>query len=267
VTETDDRTDIWLPLLKQLSEQSPTWLVYKNADSALHGTGDVDATAAPDEWGAISKTFRAWGGAYGPTAACSHIPGGLNLIVAPTDMDTVLEMGMKLRKSYRGSTLFSWDQLVPLATWDERGFRELRHGAEGLLKLILNGIKRDGSKNEELFAPKRIVDNLSSDIEGVHVAAEALLSNQGARAAVRLADAAVSGGWDRRAARRIQRAAYLSALIRPGFALERARFSRQRLTVCPVTTVLLGGQRKIPADRGVWWNRVVETHPMEADPS
>lgn len=261
-----DRTSLWLPLLQELSRRSSSWLIYKNADSALHGVGDVDSTASPDDWDTITGVFRSWARDLGPSAVCSHIPGGLNLIAVPTTMTHVLEIGLKQQKSYRGSILFEWDQLMPLATWDDRGFRELRPGAEALLKLILNGINRDSSKNVVGIESKAVVEGLEIDFVGAVLAAESLLSGRASAAAVDLAESLVEGGWQRGAARSIQISAYSKALLKPRWALQRARFRGKASSACPITEVLLGNHRVIPDQRSLWWSRVVDTHRDTADP-
>ena len=103
-----DRTGLWLPLLRRLTLVSATWLVWKNVESALRGSGDIDAAADPRDWPAIEQEFIAWAASegVGPVVACPHIPGGLNLVAAPPRGVTLLEMGVKDRKIWRGATLF-----------------------------------------------------------------------------------------------------------------------------------------------------------------
>ena len=37
----------WLPLLRRLTELSPAWGVWKNADRAIAGYGDIDSISSP----------------------------------------------------------------------------------------------------------------------------------------------------------------------------------------------------------------------------
>ena len=53
-----DRTAVWMPLLQGLTEPSPGWLVWKNAESALTGTGDIDAAADETDWPVIEAEVR-----------------------------------------------------------------------------------------------------------------------------------------------------------------------------------------------------------------
>ena len=48
-----DRTALWLPLLRRFTELSPRWVVWKNADAALAGVGDIDAAAPESDWPAL----------------------------------------------------------------------------------------------------------------------------------------------------------------------------------------------------------------------
>jgi len=47
------RRELWLDLLRRLTATSPTWLVWKNVESALDGEGDIDSAAAPADWDAL----------------------------------------------------------------------------------------------------------------------------------------------------------------------------------------------------------------------
>src|SRR5919202_1251220 len=107
----------WLPLLRRLSEVSSDWLVWKNVDSALSGIGDVDSAAASSQWSSIEEEFLAWAERekLGPAAVCRHIPGGVNLVAFPVGASSFLEMSVKERRIFRGSTLFVVQDLKDLA--------------------------------------------------------------------------------------------------------------------------------------------------------
>ena len=162
-----DRTQLWLPLLQRLSEVCPSWLVWKNADSAFTGTGDIDSAAPDGEWQNIEREFRAWATQQeiGPAIVCRHIPGGLNLVAVPMDGSTLLEVGVKANKLWRGSILFVLDDLLPLVEWDQRGFRRVRPGAEGLFKLLLNGVRWDGNPNQDGLVSKHVIELLNQGWE------------------------------------------------------------------------------------------------------
>ena len=77
---------------------------------------------------------------------------------------------------FRGSTLFVLEQLQPLTMMDDRGFRRVRPGAEGLLKLVLNGSRWGGRPNMEGLHTKHVVELLEQDPEGSELAAEPVRS-------------------------------------------------------------------------------------------
>ena len=68
-----DRSAIWLPLLRRLTEVSPHWVVWKNADAALiyePGKGYLPATELRPGQGAF--VYRASGG----TVTLGKAPAG-----------------------------------------------------------------------------------------------------------------------------------------------------------------------------------------------
>lgn len=261
-----DRTDLWLPLLRRLTASAPRWLVWKNAESAFEGTGDIDAAAPTSDWPFIEAEFRRWASeqGVGPVVVCRHIPGGLNLIAVPAGSATFLEMGIKARRMWRGSTLFVPEDLLPMSVLDARGFRRLRPGAEGFFKLLLNGTRRDGRADEAGMRAKRVRELLRADPEGVRQAARLL--GPARRAAVIGSTRAAAGGWDRRAMLAVEGWVLLRALREPGVSLSRLRFRLRGRASCPVVAAILSQGRRIPADRDVWLRRLAEDHPVHADP-
>lgn len=257
-----DRSDLWLPLLRRLTQVLPEWAVWKNVESAFTGTGDIDAAAPERDWPTVQREFVRWAadGALDPVIVCPHIPGGLNLIAAPISSPTLLEMGVKARKIWRGSTLFVLDDLLPLMELDARGFRRIRVGAEGLFKLLLNGMRWDGRPDAEALASKNVIEQLRADPEGVRLAAR-LLSPAGARVA-RAAERVAAGGWDRAGLLAAESVALGRALGHPGVALSRLRFRLRAQSECPVVTTLLRDRRRVPPDRDRWLAEVRRTHEV-----
>lgn len=257
-----DRTDLWLPLLRSLTEALPSWLLWKNAESAFTGIGDIDAAAPEGDWPMIEHAFRAWAAAHdlGPVIVCRHIPGGLNLIAVPDREATFLEMGVKARRIWRGSTLFVLEDILPMAVTDPRGFRRLRPGAEGLFKLLLNGTRRGGRPDEAAMQAKGVRALLQADPEGV-VQASRLFGPAGV-AARRGAKEAAGGGWSRPAMLAIEGWMLLKAVANPRVTLARLRFRRQARATCPVVEAILGQGRRIPDDRAAWLARLAVDHPI-----
>lgn len=256
----DDRTAVWLPLLQRLTEASPGWVVWKNADSALAGVGDIDAAAPDADWPVIERVFREWAlaGRFGPVIVCRHIPGGLNLVAVPPHMSTLLEMGVKARRIWRGSTLFVLDDLRPLMEMDARGFRRIRPGAEGLFKLLLNGVRWDGRPNLAALAAKNVAPLLAADPEGVRRAAALL--GPAASAAIAGAQSAADGKWDRGAMLIVQGWAVARGLREPAVMARRVRFRLHGTSECPVVHAILRDQRRIPDDRARWLEAVASDH-------
>jgi hypothetical protein len=259
---TGDRSALWLPLLRRFTELSPNWVVWKNVDSALSGVGDIDAAAPEDDWPAIERAFREWAVEHelGPVIVCRHIPGGLNLVAMPPTSSTLLEVGVKARRIWRGGTLFVLDDLKPLVMLDPRGFRRLRPGAEGLFKLLLNGARWDGGPDWDAMRVKHVATLLRTDPDGVRIAARRFGFAEGA--ALRGAMHAARGEWDRRSMLTVQAWALIQALQRPHVLASRVRFRFRAKATCPVVSTLLRDHRRIPADRASWLRTVALSHAV-----
>lgn len=247
----------WLPLLRELTASVPEWGVWKNADSALAGTGDVDSAAPPRCWPAIRAAFAEWASAQGlgPVVACPHVPEGLFLLALDRERGRVLELDVAGSQPLRGHALFHAGQLGPLMTIDPLGFRRLRPGAEGLLLLLLSGLRHRGRQNADGIASRGIAALLERDPEGVREAAQLLGSAR--RPVLRLADAVRAGGWSRTAALAVEARC---ALLSPPSLAARARYRLLR-TRCPVNAVIRGG-RRLPADVDAWLDEVRAGHEV-----
>jgi hypothetical protein len=255
-----------MPLLNRLTDIAPTWAVWKNVDSALQRDGDIDSMAAPDSWPAIELETHAWATAQGlgPVIVCTHIPGGLNLVVPDADSPYLFEIGVKERKLFRGSALFTYDQLLPLLEMDPRGFRRVAPGAEGVLKLLLNGTRRGGARDADGMRDKNVVELLRADPDGARRAADAI-GGVAAPALRRAVDAAAAGRWARGAVAIVEARALLRTLAEPRMTLRRARFIASGRNPCPVVLALLGNARIIPGDRERWLASVASTHRLSTE--
>lgn len=259
-----DRTEVWLPLLRRLTAEVPSWLLWKNAESAFTGIGDIDAAALPADWPATEAIFRAWAddAGLGTVVVCRHIPGGLNLIAVPEDEPTFYEMGVKARRIWRGSTLFVLEDLTGMTIPDPRGFRRLRPGAEGLFKLLLNGTRRGGAPDEAALAAKDVRALLRADPDGVRAAARLL--GPARRGAVVGARRAADGGWSRPAMLAVEGWALTMAVMQPRVTLARLRFRASARRRCGVVEAILGQGRRIPDDRAGWLAELARDHPVTA---
>ncbi|MEO6859748.1 MAG: hypothetical protein ABI323_14385 [Solirubrobacteraceae bacterium] len=258
-----DREATWLDLLRSLTALSPAWMVWKNVDSALHGFGDVDSVAPRRDWPLLEREFRSWAFRHGlgPVIACPHAPNLLHL-VALHRSEPFFELDLSARKVFLGSTLFVAEDLSRLAITDGRGFRRIRPGAEGLLKLVNNGGQRDGRPNLDGLKRKRIPELLSSDPSGTRAAA--FLFGPARRSIVALASAVVGGGWNRRAMLSVEAWFLGRAVLEPTSVLARIRFRRNRAW-CPVLRAVFAG-RLVPGDSVEWLHAVERHHTVHHDP-
>lgn len=254
-----NRAVLWLPLLRQLTEASLTWVAWKNVDSALNGYGDVDSAAPQTDWPRLADEFSTWAFSLGlgPVVLCTHAPNLLHL-VALCEGEPFFELDLVGRKVFLGSTLFVPGDLRPIAEMDERGFRRVRPGAEGLIKLIGNGALRNGLPNRAGLVSKRIPQLLAADPDGVLVAAR--LFGPAERSILTLARAVVRGSWDRRAMLSVEAWFLIRAVKEPRSVAARLRFRRARQS-CPVLRAVFGG-RVVPGDVHLWLEDVGRTHEI-----
>jgi hypothetical protein len=259
--EPGQRRDLWLNLLRRLTSTSSTFLVWKNVESALDGQGDIDAAAAPADWDALEQQFLDWARELDllPAALCHHIPGGRNLIAAPIGTPTFFELSIKHDKAFRGSTLFVLDDLLAMSENDDRGFRKLRPGAEGLLKLVLNGSKWLGRPDLEGLTSKHVRELVASDPEGVALASKVFGPAQSA--ARSLAAAVAGGGWDRRAMCIVEAHAVAKGFVHPSVMARRGWFRLTAQRQCPVVYAI-GHGRVITEPRDEWLAGVARGHVL-----
>jgi hypothetical protein len=220
-----DRTDVLLPLLRRLSSDVPSLVVWKNADRTLAGEGDLDVLCAPEHGGALEHAFRAWAAEPGldPVVSCDHSGTGRYLFAQGLD-GAFVELDAKWRVTVRGAVVLR-AEAVPggLVEQDSRGFRRLRPGAEGLLKLAANGIRRDGRPRQHRIDHERVVELLRADPDGVRAASELFWPVAGT--VLHAAEQMTVGTWDRgrwtlvqvaMAVRALRHPAALGARVLPG---------------------------------------------------
>jgi thymidylate kinase len=251
-----DRRALWLPLLVELTEACPTWSVWKDADGALAGTDDVDALAPRESWPTIERIFRRWALDRGwAVAVCRHIPWTLNLF-AVADGE-LMQLEIKSQVTFRGAVHVTAADTLSVSELDEGGFRRLRPGAEGLIKLTLHGLRRGGRPNAEALRTHRVADALRTDPEG----AEAMARTFGAVGSLllRAASAAADDEWDRPAMLVIEGWAAARAIVRPQITVRREWFRRFRRSRCPVLQTVYSYGRSLPQPEGQWLRRARES--------
>jgi hypothetical protein len=262
VGEATDRTQLWLPLLRRLTERFPGWSVWKNVGSAFAGTGDVDSFAPPDDWPAIQELFVSWvaESGLGPIIICRHIPQGPHFITLEERSPYLVQLDVKERGTFRGSTLIdAWD-LRELSEIDPLGFRRVRPGVEGVIKLCMNGVRRGGRPDVAGLRAKRVAALLASDPEGVE--AGAALLGPAAGALRRGAAAVVAGGWDRGAMARVEAWSFLRAAAEPRTAISRYHFLHHVAPRCVVVSLIRDHDRRVPDDRQRWLAEVARDHEV-----
>lgn len=253
-----ERADLWLPLLRRLTELSPEWVLLKNADSALAGYGDIDSAASSSHWPILIAEFERWASVHGlgPVISCPHIPN-LTHNVALAGAEPFFELDLMTRKVFLGSTLYTPADIASLAELDTRGFRRLRPGAEGLFKLVNNGSWRSGRPNEKALQSKQIPELLACDPEGVRLAAS--LFGPSERQIVALAEAVVAGRWNRRAMLAVEAWSVIRAVGEPQSVAARVR-ARVAVRKCPVLQAVFKWGRRAPTPPEAWLRHVARTH-------
>jgi hypothetical protein len=243
-----DRGLLWVPLLRRLMLVAPSTVVWKNASSALAGHGDLDVVASPTEWNGIESEFRRWAKAVGlhPVVVCRHVPGSMFLIAADPERPAFFELDVKARGTYRGRTIFRAADLLRLCELDSRAFRRLRPGAEGLLKLILNGTADDGTLNPQRVERERIVDLLDSDPVGAERAAR--LFGSACTHVLELVDGFLRGEWDQSLMLRLRARLRLGLLLEPAPMLGRLWSRIGPARSCRGIKSLLKEGRLVPGD-------------------
>jgi hypothetical protein len=262
VTDLSDQTrrpPPWVPLLRRLTELSPTWAVWKNADRAISISGDIDSVSPPADRAVLLQEFLRWASAngMGPVFACHHLPGSV-LGVALRDRRELVELQLCERAVFRGSTLFTARELVPLMMMDPREFRRLRPGSEGLLLLFHNALRRGGRASTHGEKAHRLLELMREDPEGME---EATAIFGAARVSARkVALAALDGSWDRRSALQVERWALARGMLDVPLFLARAVYRARGSRHCPVLPALRRG-RRLDGDVDAWLTRAIRTHP------
>jgi hypothetical protein len=254
------RSNIWLPLIRRLSAATDTWYVWKNAESALYGRGDIDCAAPAEVWEDIEDIFREWAREQQlhRVIACRHIPRTLNLIGVSDDFPDLLQLEVKGLTTFRGSTLFRAEDLLPLTHMDPLGFRRLRNGPEGLFKFITNGVRRGGEPHHEWLVSKQVMELIESDLEGMRAAANVF--GHASTWILAAVESARRGEWDRSSLRKVETAAWLKTLRQPHILAERIWFRVARKPFCPLLKTIYQHDRVPPANRNEWLARVEKAH-------
>lgn len=252
----------WVPLLRRLTELSPAWGVWKNADRAITVSGDIDSVSLPADRDLLLREFSRWASAHemGPVFTCHHLPGSV-LGVALRDRRELVELQLCERAVFRGSTLFTARELGPLMIMDHRGFRRLRPGSEGLLLLFHNALRRGGRASTDGAKAHRLLELMREDPDGME-AATAIFGPR-RHDARRVAVAALEDSWDQGSALRVETWAVARGIQDIPLVLARAVYRTRGGRYCPLLPVLRRG-RMLQTDADAWLKRAIRTHHSSA---
>jgi hypothetical protein len=261
-TKLEDRSDAWLDLLSRLTELCSECGADGDVAEGFSGIGDIDLIAPTSAWALIEREFISWASARSldPVIVCPHRPGVLILLATGGPGGSNLyELEVRAIRYLRGHLLFRAEDLVPMMQSDPRGFRKLRSGAGGLLRLIPSGTRWNGGLKWRKDRLATIIDRMKQDPEGVAEASKLFGSAQGP--AIAGAERAVEGGWSRRAMVTVGVWALLKGIMRPVSFLRRllARGFEGR---CLVLKTITQQGKMAPADLESWLEAVREDHKV-----
>jgi hypothetical protein len=250
-------------LLREVAGAGDRAGVWKNVEAGLTGDGDIDLAVPPADWARVTERFRRWAGSQGlgPIVICRHVPGSVFLVALDPSGGPFTQLDMRGTARLRGAPAFVADDLDPHMVLDPRGFRRLRPGVEGLLKLALVGFGRGGRPRADKLRREHVRELLASDPEGARAGATTL--GIAAGSLCRAAEAAAAGGWDRRALLLVEGRTLLSALYHPRGLVDRAR-ERQAKRRCPVLRAGILNHRQVPGDPEAWLRQVRRDHEVLA---
>jgi hypothetical protein len=245
----------WLPLLRALTAREPSWCVWKNAEKAVAGEGDVDSAAPRRAWAAIEDEFRTWAFAAGagPVIVCRHLPE--TLVVAACARADRRRL-VQLDAYERVARIVPAEALAGVAEVDELGYRRLRPGAEGLF-LLLTVAPRGGRRPTDGGSIDRAATLVRVDPAGVDAAARLL--GGGRRQALAAADSIAAGGWNRAAMAALELVYVQRAVREPGRRLAWLSFKVGAASRCPLLAALLNG-RRIAGEVDAWLGLVRSSH-------
>jgi thymidylate kinase len=249
----------WAALLAELDSVAPQIGVWKNADDALRGRGDVDYSAPRECWPEIHAVFRIWADTYGfeSVPPCLHRPGAMYLVALDRSNGRLMQLDVRERLTSGGSDVIDAKRLGGLLVYEGRPFKTLPTGAEAALKLLLTCIDRRGRIREDCWADESVATGIATDFPGA-LGATSRIRN-GRRAASRLVESIRSGSPDHGAARAFRRDSRLAALREPGRFPEHALYRVQRRQ-CPLLRWVLSHGQQLPPDPDGWIGEARRAH-------
>lgn len=260
-----DVADVWLSLLRALALVVPEGCVWKNADRALEGDGDIDYCAPLESWREVRRCFEKWASeqGLGPVIECRHFPEVMFLVAVDPGTGLLYELDVKEKVRLRGGIVFRHQDIGELLECDPRGFLRLRPGAEGLVKLVIHGTAKGGGSRPPALVTERIEQLLRRDLEGATKASD--LFGVAAKALLKGADAVLDGRWDRVSMTLVDARTSCRALASPKGVMGRLR-KRWIRKSCPVIEAIVMHGRRVPGRLETWLGSVATTHPTPGSP-
>lgn len=253
VTSSDAPDLTRLALLQRLTRTHPGFVVWKHADRAVLGRGDLDCAVPAAQLEDLVVTGLEVGATLlGASAVveCRHVADKVLLFFVQDDrLPQLLELDL-CRSPSRG--LAPWaapETMLGLSTVDHRGVRRLRPGAEAVVSLVYHGLSASGRPRlcgDELGIFRR---GTREDGGGASAACLLLPPWPARRALARLLDVAAKGGWDRSAAAAAWWGFVVSGAAHPMSVARRSLF-RARLRLgreCVMSDLARRHDRKVDA--------------------
>lgn len=254
------RKRLWLPLLRDLSDEPSARVVFKGSvSSSMGGVGDVDAYAPPSAFPHIERRFRSWVAASDlqVVVVCRHDWRGPTMVAIRRDDPFPYTLDVKVGRLYHGSFLFTVDDLDELVETDADGVRRLVAGAAGTVRLLIDGTTRSGRRDDHAFEAKGIREALAADPDGALAAARFV--GVAAPALRRGIEAILDGGWSRLDMAVVTAWCHARSLARPD------RLAHQfgwRYVAGPACAVPRLDPRRGPPDVERWLSDVAGSHTV-----
>jgi hypothetical protein len=231
----------------------------KDLESAIRGSGDLDAVASAADMTAVEGIFLEWAAGHrlSPIIVCRHAPSPFYFAFLRGSRE-LLELDVTEGRWFRGGQLLGASTLLPLSLVED-DIRMLRPGAQGLVKLLWSGVRYGGRPDRPGLRAKRVPELLGRDPSGVEAALGPL--EGGRDDGRRLVDAVLAGAWDRGAALRLEEGFAGRALRQPEASPAEAWLRFVQLRSCPLLRLTTSPGQLAPLDPA-WWGRVERTHQV-----
>ena len=249
----------WASLLRQLDAMAPAIGVWKNADEALDGYGDVDYFAPTGLWPEIADAFRSWSETHGYEylPPCPHKPWTMYLLAVDRERGRLMQLDVRDRLTLAGAEIIDANGLGRLLEATPDGFKTLRRGAQATVKLLTKCIDGQGRLDRGCLDDESVTSGIHADPVGALEAVQRL--RHGRPAVNRLVASIAAGRPDPAEARSLLRRLRAASLLRPG-TLAAIAAHRLRKRTCPTLKWILSEGQRLPERPDDWIGEVREAH-------